>query len=227
MNDSLVNLIVGMIASSIPAFLYILKLQADIRRDSATAHNTQQVTSTDAVNSTLGSLILLLKDSIDNMGKANEIASKERTDSALVQREMMGHINGVFSALKLVNEKQQSMNLSLDDVERTVTSARDEIKEVKTDVEGVLVIQFKPIVEAIQLVSKQIGSLSDVLKVADEETIKRMGLVQSAIGALETTLLKILEPIAIAYIGIGEAKNGSVASPATNIPHIESKENPL
>jgi chromosome segregation ATPase len=206
------NLISGIVGAAIPTTLaviaYLLRSNADARReisiDTAKSRNTQQTNAQEAVVTALSSLILLLKEAIDNLGKANEIASKERAESAKLDREMAGHMTGMMSLLNAGNDKMRAMALSLDDMERGLSEARADIKGVaettdtlKTDIEGTLAMQFAPVVTAVKGITDQLDKLSTALQNKDAETVKRITDLQAGFGALETTLLKALEPLLI------------------------------
>lgn len=217
------SFISGLIGGSIPVMVatiaYVWRSRADTNKqvavDTAKARNTQQTAAQDAVVATLSSLILLLKEAIDTLGKANEIASKERAEAAKLDREMAGHMTGMMSLLNAGNEKVRVMALSLDDIERGQSEQRADIKRVvettdtlKTDIEGSLVEQFGPVVVAVKGITEQLDKLSTTLQSKDAETIKRLTDIQAGFGALETTLLKALEPLLIKQL-IGDTPNGT------------------
>jgi hypothetical protein len=200
-------------------FIYIMRTGADARnqnsRDTTKAHNTQQTTATDAIANTLGALVGLLTKAIDNLDESNKIASKERAETTLVLREMMGYINGVLSAQKLQVDKTQGLILSFNDLEGGFLAARDVLKKVEattdtlqTDIVGEMSVQFGPVVDALKGINNQLESLSRKVTEKDADTAASFGRLIESVGKLEVTLLKALEPIVIQQFRIGDIPNG-------------------
>jgi wobble nucleotide-excising tRNase len=221
------NVIAGIAGSAVTAIVgaivYFLRSSADARNkinvDTATARNIQQTTAQDAVANTLAAVVLLLKEAIENLGKANDTASKERAEAALLQREIAGHLSGMMAMLSKSNDKTQGMSLSLNDMERELSEARTDIKGItkttdslKTDIEGTLTTQFAPVVLAVKGVTDQLEKLSSTLQNNDAETVKRFAELKVGFGALETTLLRALEPLLIKQL-IGDTNGTQTPDP--------------
>ncbi len=106
-------------------------------------------------------------------------------------------MRGMLAMLDGHNKILRDTVLTVDDMSAQVTGISKVTTTLQTDIEGSLTGQIGPVVIAIQGIGKQLDTLNTTLQTKDEATIKLMGQLQFSFGALETTLLKMLEPIAL------------------------------
>ncbi len=128
---------------------------------------------------------------------------KASSDAAAQMRGMLLMLDGH-------NKLLRDTALAVDDVNAGIAGISKVTTTLATDIEGSLTGQIGPVVIAIQGIGKQLDTLNTTLQTKDEATIKLMGQLQFAFGALETTLLKMLEPIALRTLQDIHTENGDI-----------------
>ncbi len=127
--------------------------------------------------------------------------SKASSDAAAQMRGMLLMLDGHGKLLR-------DTALAVDDVSAGIAGISKVTTTLQTDIEGSLTGQLGPVVIAIQGIGKQLDILNTTLQTKDEATIKLMERLQFSFGALETTLLKMLEPIALRTLSEIHPDNG-------------------
>ena len=140
---------------------------------------------------------------------------KAFNDQASQMRGMLLMLDGYGKSLEASNKLLKDATITIDDVSVQVNAVSRVTGTLRTDIESTLTGQIGPVVVAIHAIGGQLEALNTTLQSKDETTVRLMERLQFSFGALETTLLKMLEPIALRTLGEIHEKhveNGNVGS---------------